>query len=433
MINMKFYISSLGCKVNIFESEAVAFDLKKRGWIVSSIDPDVIIINTCTVTQMSDSKSRKLIRQLIRSYPNAICVVMGCYSQLDSTNVSQIEGVDIVIGTNNRGHIYELIEEFRLFKKPINKVSDSSSYKTFEELKLNELTIHTRGFIKVQDGCENFCSYCAIPYARGPIKSRNMESIIAEIKDLVSKGVKEIVLAGINTGTYGKDLDNLCLAVLIDQILTQVPNLYRLRLSSIELMEITDELLNILKKHEKKVANHLHIPLQSGCDETLIRMNRKYLMKDFFEKVTLIRKMFKDIAITTDCLAGFVGETVDEFNTTYNNIKEIAFSDSHIFPYSRRKNTKADQMDGHLDPTIIKDRAHKLQSLAKDLKLEYYQKFLGQEMEVLFEQEKNGYWYGHTSNYLEVKIKKENVNLINQILNVKLIKIINGVIFGEEI
>ena len=430
---MKFYISSLGCKVNIFESEAVAFDLKKRGWIASDIDPDVIIINTCTVTQMSDSKSRKLIRQLIRNYPKAICVVMGCYSQLDSQNVCDIEGVDIVVGTNNRSKIYELIEEYRLFKKQINKVSDSTEYKTFEELKLNELTIHTRGFIKVQDGCENFCSYCAIPYARGPIKSRNIECIIEEIKDLVNGGVKEIVLAGINTGTYGQDLENLNLAILIDRIITEVPNLYRLRLSSIELMEITDELLNVLKKHEEKVANHLHIPLQSGCDQTLIRMNRKYLMNDFFEKVNKIRSIFKDIAITTDCLAGFVGETIDEFNTTYNNFQKLKFADSHIFPYSRRKNTKADQMSNHLDPSIIKERAHKLQALAKDLKIEYYQNFLGQEMEVLFEQEKNGYWYGHTSNYLEVKIKKDDVNLINEILNIRLVKIINGVIFGEEI
>ena len=430
---MKFYISSLGCKVNIFESEAVAFDLKKRGWIASDIDPDVIIINTCTVTQMSDSKSRKLIRQLIRNYPKAICVVMGCYSQLDSQNVCDIEGVDIVVGTNNRSKIYELIEEYRLFKKQINKVSDSTEYKTFEELKLNELTIHTRGFIKVQDGCENFCSYCAIPYARGPIKSRNIECIIEEIKDLVNGGVKEIVLAGINTGTYGQDLENLNLAILIDRIITEVPNLYRLRLSSIELMEITDELLSVLKKHEEKVANHLHIPLQSGCDQTLIRMNRKYLMNDFFEKVNKIRSIFKDIAITTDCLAGFVGETIDEFNTTFNNFQKLKFADSHIFPYSRRKNTKADQMSNHLDPSIIKERAHKLQALAKDLKIEYYQNFLGQEMEVLFEQEKNGYWYGHTSNYLEVKIKKDDVNLINEILNIRLVKIINGVIFGEEI
>ena len=228
-------------------------------------------------------------------------------------------------------------------------------------------------------------------------------------------------------------MKNLSLAVLIDRILTEVSGLYRLRLSSIELMEITDDLLMVLKKHENKVANHLHIPLQSGCDDTLIRMNRKYLMKDFFEKVKIIRSMFKDIAITTDCLAGFVGETEKEFITTYNNIKELGFSDSHIFPYSRRKNTLADKMENHLNPSIIKDRAHKLQALSKDLKLEYYQKFLGKTMEVLFEQEKNGYWYGHTSNYLEVKVKKENIDLINKILNVRLVKIINGVIFGEEI
>ncbi|MBR2891801.1 MAG: tRNA (N(6)-L-threonylcarbamoyladenosine(37)-C(2))-methylthiotransferase MtaB [Bacilli bacterium] len=429
---MKFLISSLGCKVNIYESEAVAFDLKNRGWEIDEVNPDVVIINTCTVTQMSDVKSRKLIRQLIRKHPNAICVVMGCYSQLDSNNVSLIDGVDIVIGTNNRKNIYELIEEYRLFKKPINKVIDSKAYTTFEDLRLNELSIHTRGFVKVQDGCENFCSYCAIPYSRGPIKSRPLESVISEIKDLVDSGVKEIVLAGINTGTYGKDLESITLAKLIDEIIEKVPNLYRVRLSSIELMEITDELLDVLKKHEDKIANHLHIPLQSGCDETLIRMNRKYLMKDYFEKIGLIRSMFNDIAITTDCLAGFVGETLEEFNTTYNNIIKLGFADCHIFPYSKRLNTKAYDLPNHLDPSIIKERAHKLQTLAKELKLKYYNQFIGTVQSVLMEQLKNGYWYGHTSNYLEVKVKDNSINLTNQVVRVRLIKVINGTILAEE-
>ncbi len=430
---MKFYITTLGCKVNIYESEAVSCDLKKRGWVFSEENPDVIIINTCTVTSMSDAKSRKIIRQLVRDYPSAICVVMGCYSQLYSEEARQIDGVDILIGTNNRKYIYELIEEFKMTNKQINKVVDAKEYCSFEDLTLDELSIHTRGFVKVQDGCENFCSYCAIPFSRGPIKSRPIDSIITEISALVKKGVKEVVIAGINTGTYGKDLGNYSLTNLIEEIMIKVPNLYRLRLSSIELMEITDDLLNVFKKYQKRIAQHLHIPIQSASDKTLIRMNRKYLMKDYFKKIEKIRKLFPEIAITTDCLAGFVGETEEEFNETYNNLKTIEFADGHIFPYSRRPNTKADSMENHLDPSIIKMRAHKLQTLTKELKLKYYDKFLGRTCEVLVEQIKKGYWYGHTTNYLEVKIKDEGVNLTNEILNVKLMKIHNGVILGEEV
>ena len=330
--------------------------------------------------------------------------------------------------------IYDYVIRHLLLKTPINMVKDSKEYTKFEDLCLTELNIHTRGFVKVQDGCENFCSYCAIPYSRGPIKSRPMESILKEVLELVyTNGVKEIVLAGINTGTYGKDLGNITLASLIETIMVSVPDLYRLRLSSIELMEITDELLNVLKKYENRIANHLHIPLQSGCDETLIRMNRKYLMNEYFRKIEKIRSMFKDIAITADCLAGFVGETIEEFETTYKNIEKLEYADLHIFPYSRRPNTLADTLPNHLNPIVIKERAHKLQELAKQSKLKYYQKFIDTNMEVLIEQKKNGYWYGHTSNYLEVKIPDKGIDLTNNIVNVKLVKIVNNCILGEEV
>ncbi|MBQ2891750.1 MAG: tRNA (N(6)-L-threonylcarbamoyladenosine(37)-C(2))-methylthiotransferase MtaB [Bacilli bacterium] len=431
---MRFVIATLGCKVNIYESEAVVFDLKSKGWVIDEIDPQVVIINTCTVTNMSDSKSRKLIRQYKRMYPNAIMVVMGCYAQLNAQSLLDMGCVDVVIGTNNRKKIYDYVIRYWLFKKPINKVADSKEYKKFEDLCLTELNIHTRGFVKVQDGCENFCSYCAIPYSRGPIKSRPMESILKDILELVyTNDVKEIVLAGINTGTYGKDLGDITLAELIETIMVSVPDLYRLRLSSIELMEITDELLSVLKKYENRIANHLHIPLQSGCDETLIRMNRKYLMNEYFSKIEKIRSMFKDIAITADCLAGFVGETEEEFETTYKNIEKLEYADLHIFPYSRRPNTLADSMPNHLNPIVIKERAHKLQELAKRSKLKYYQKFINTNMEVLIEQKKNGYWYGHTSNYLEVKIPDRDIDLTNKIVNVKLVKIVNNCILGEEV
>ena len=430
---MKFQTFSLGCKVNIYESEAVSYDLIGKGFVQSNDNPDVIIINTCTVTSQSDAKSRKLIRSKKEEFPNAIIVVMGCYSQLDPNTVSEKLGADIVIGTNNRSKIYDLIMQFVESKKKINLVEDSKKYQVFEELCLNKLSLHTRGFIKIQDGCENFCSYCAIPYSRGPIKSRNPESVINEVSSLVDSGVKEIILSGINTGTYGKDLGSINLAKLIEKIIVEIPNLYRLRLSSIELMEISDELLDVIAKYPEKIARHLHIPLQSGSNGVLKRMERKYSMEEYFSKIDIIKNRFEDIAITTDCLAGFVGETIEEFEETCESFRKIGFAESHIFPYSIRPNTKAYNMPNHLKPEVIKERAHKLQSLAKELSLEYKNKFIGKTLPVLFEQLKKGYWHGHTSNYLEVKVKDQNIDLTNKVVDVKLINLDNNIIIGKEV
>ena len=430
---MRFQVYSLGCKVNIYESEAVSYDLIQKGFEKCDSNPDVVIINTCTVTSQSDAKSRKLIRSKKEENPNAIIVVMGCYSQLDPITISDKLGADIVIGTNNRSKIYDLITEYKTTNNKINKVEDSKNYKIFEELCLNKLSHHTRGFIKIQDGCENFCSYCAIPYSRGPIKSRSTESVIQEVTNLVNSGVKEIILSGINTGTYGKDLGNITLAKLIEKIILLVPNLYRLRLSSIELMEITDELLEVIEKYPTKIANHLHIPLQSGSDGVLKRMERKYSMDEYFDKINIIKNKFKDIAITTDCLAGFVGETEEEFEETCQSFRKIEFAEAHIFPYSIRPNTKAYNMPNHLKPEVIKDRAHKLQTIAKELSIKYKSKFIGQTMSVLFEQLKKGYWFGHTSNYLEIKIKDEGFDLTNNIIDVELIKLENEIIIGKEV
>ena len=430
---MKFQTFSLGCKVNIYESEAVSYDLIGKGFVQSNDNPDVIIINTCTVTSQSDAKSRKLIRSKKEEFPNAIIVVMGCYSQLDPNTVSEKLGADIVIGTNNRSKIYDLIMQFVESKNKINLVEDSKKYQVFEELCLNKLSLHTRGFIKIQDGCENFCSYCSIPYSRGPIKSRNPQSVINEVSSLVDSGVKEIILSGINTGTYGKDLGSINLAKLIEKIIVEIPNLYRLRLSSIELMEISDELLDVIAKYPEKIARHLHIPLQSGSNGVLKRMERKYSMEEYFSKIDIIKNRFEDIAITTDCLAGFVGETIEEFEETCESFRKIGFAESHIFPYSIRPNTKAYNMPNHLKPEVIKERAHKLQSLAKELSLEYKNKFIGKTLPVLFEQLKKGYWHGHTSNYLEVKVKDQNIDLTNKVVDVKLINLDNNIIIGKEV
>ena len=427
MSKLRFNITTLGCKVNSYESEALINFLINKGWEYTvDKDIDISIINTCTVTSMSDQKSRQAIRNARKNNPKAVIVAMGCYTQLSSTEASEI--ADIVIGTNNRLKVYDLVNDFIYNKEKKNIVEDIFSVTCFEELKVNTLKTHTRGFVKIQEGCENYCSYCAIPYSRGKIRSRNPLFVIDEINTLVSNGTKEIIISGINTGAYGKDLGNMNLAKLIEMIM-QRTNLYRLRISSIELMEITDELLGVIKKYESRVARHFHIPAQAGSDSVLERMNRKYNSKEYIEKIEKIRNLFDDVAITTDFLAGFVGETEDEFEEAKKFITEVSYSDMHIFPYSRRKGTKADLMKGHLNPTVQKERARILLDIAKKMKNDYESKYIGKVVEVLVENQKNGYWRGYTTNYLDIYFLS-NDNLENQLINVEITKIENNTIYG---
>lgn len=427
MQNLKFNIQSLGCKVNSFESEALINYLTNKGWVfVQSGDVDVAIVNTCTVTSMSDQKSRQVIRNMRKKSPNAVIVAMGCYTQLHSDEASGI--ADIVIGTNDRLKIYDLVLDFIYNKEKKNIVDDIFKVSSFEELKVNTLTTHTRGFIKIQDGCENYCSYCAIPYSRGKIRSRNPLFIIDEINMLCEQGTKEIIISGINTGAYGRDLGNINLAKLIEMIMMKT-NIYRLRISSIELMEITDELLNIILKYQNRIANHFHIPAQGGCDTVLKRMNRKYNTNTYLEVINKIKTMFPDVAITTDFLAGFVGETCEEFEEAKNFIKTVGYSAMHIFPYSRRKGTVADGMKGHLTPALQKERARELLELAGKLKEQYESKFIGRTVEVLVENVKHGFTRGYTSNYLDVHFKSEE-NLENKLVKVEITHIKDGIIYG---
>lgn len=427
---MKFNIFTLGCKVNSYESESLISLLESKGWVYSKEDNlDVVIINTCTVTSTSDQKSKQMIRSARRKNPNAVIVGMGCYTQTSPTEA--IELVDILLGTDQRKQVYNLVLEYLLNKQKINYVKDIKEIKCYEELTLDKLTTHTRGFIKIQDGCENFCSYCAIPYSRGKIRSRNPENVINEIKKLVNEEVKEIIISGINTGTYGQDLGDINLSKLIEKIMLET-NLSRLRLSSIELMEVTDELLDTLKKYQNRIAMHLHIPLQGGCDSVLKRMNRKYLTNDYRNLINKIRSMFPDIAITTDCLAGFVGETEEEFEDAYHFIKEMKFAGMHVFPYSRRKGTAADEMKGHLDPKIKNERTKKIIELADIMKNEYELKFINSIQKVLVERQKDNFYEGHTSNYLNVKFKS-NKNLVNKFVKVLITKIENNIIYAKEV
>lgn len=427
---MIFSTTTLGCKVNIYETESLISNLVNKGWtyLENSNDVDVYIINTCTVTSTSDQKSRQMIRQARRKYPNAIIVVMGCFSQT-SPSVAMELG-DIVLGTKDRFKVYELVNSYLDTRKQINHVFDINDFTQYDEMKLDRLTNHTRGFVKIQDGCENFCSYCLIPYARGKIKTRDANSIIEEINRLVESGTKEVIISGINTGTYGQDLGNINLSGLIDKIMTET-SLFRLRLSSIELMEVTDELLNTIKKYQNRIANHLHIPLQGGSDGVLSRMKRKYNTSEYAALINKIRYMFPDISITTDYIAGFVGETNDEFEESLDFIKKINFASMHVFPYSRRKGTVADTMNDHLNGNLIKERAKTIIEIAEEMKKNYYQQFIGKTVSVLFEQERKGYMVGHTSNYLEVKVLSEQSIVENSILDVIIMSLEDSILLGQ--
>lgn len=426
-----FGMITLGCKVNSYESEAVINELIEKGWTYKeeAIDCDVVIINTCTVTQTSDQKSRQMINGARRNNPNAIICAMGCFVQLNEKAASEI--ADVIIGTNNRLSVYELVNSYLESKQAIDAVTDVLHAPSYEELKINRLQTHTRAFIKIQDGCENYCSYCAIPYSRGRIRSRNNDNIIEEINHLVENGTKEVIFAGINTGTYGKDLKDINLAKLIEQVMTKT-SLHRLRISSIELMEITDELLDVLKKYESRICMHFHIPLQAGSDTVLKRMRRKYLTQEYLDVVTKIRQLFGNCAITTDILAGFVQETEEEFKECLEFIQKVGFADMHVFPYSRRKGTLADKMDGHLAPSTIKLHAKGITEVANKMKQSYIDSFMNENLEVLFECKKHDYWHGHTSNYLDVFVKCDD-DLTNKLCLVKLEKNQNGIIYGNII
>jgi len=418
---------SLGCKVNQYESEAIINQFIDSGFILVDFneESDVCIINTCTVTQTSDSKSRKIIRQAINRNPNAVICVMGCYSQLNDKEACNILGVDIVTGTSNRMMLYPLVIK-KLEEKNKTVINLTQSYdeiNCYENLHVNYFSDRTRGFVKIQDGCENFCSYCTIPYSRGKIRSRDKNSVIEEIDYLTKSGVKELVLSGINTGAYGKDLDNYYLYNLLSDICKKVENLGRIRISSIEATEISDELLNVIKENKGHFCSHFHIPLQGGCDNTLKRMNRKYDMDYYFDKIKKIREYFPYANITTDCLAGFNGETEEDFNEALKNIGKIGFGEMHVFPYSPRVRTTAYKLPGLINGVVKKIRVNELLKLNEINAIKYREKFLNKTIDCLVEKIENGIAFGHSSNYLEIKFKASINTKENDLVFVKLTEI----------
>ena len=396
---MKVGIYTLGCKVNTYESEYVISLLENHGYEIKDFNEicDIYIINTCTVTNTSDIKSRKIIRQARRKNPKACIIAMGCFIQADKYNV--IDEIDIAIGNKDKSKIIELIDEYFKNKIKINNVIDNFD-DSFEDMYIEKYSNKTRAFVKIQDGCENFCSYCIIPYVRGKCRSKDFDTVLTEIQTLVNNGFKEEVLTGIHTGNYGVDI-NKTFAELLNEIV-KIKNLKRLRISSIEINELTDEVLDIIKNNDV-IVNHLHIPIQAASDNVLTLMNRKYDLNKFKERIKKIRETKKDLNITTDIIVGHPGETEDDFISGIKVLKEIGFTKLHVFPYSKREGTKACIME-QIDETIKKKRAKELLKLSKELELKYMNEHLDKELEVLIEVNNGNYAIGHTANYLNIKI-----------------------------
>jgi len=398
---MKAGILTLGCKVNMYESEFVANLLKSNGFEICDFHDvcDVYIINTCTVTNTSDIKSRKMIRQAIRNNPDACVVAMGCF--IEANKNYQIPGLDIVIGNKDKSKIVELIHQY-FEKKNIIKDLYSNRFTEFEDMYIKEFPGRTRAFVKIQDGCDNFCSYCIIPFVRGKCRSKDKDKVISEINDLVSNGYQEVVLTGIHTGNYGYDKD-YDFADLLSEVV-KIEGLKRLRISSIEITELNDRVLSIIKDNDV-IVDHLHIPMQAGSDEILKLMNRKYDLDYYFKKIEQIRKIRPMISITTDVIVGFPGEDEKLFEKTIETCKKIGFAKIHVFPFSLRNGTKAEELPNHLSNEEKKKRSRKLLEVSKELENNYFSKFIGKSESVLIEQYKDGYSYGHTGNFLNVKIK----------------------------
>ena len=420
---MKVAIYSLGCKVNIYESEYVISLLKKNNYEIVDFTTyaDIYIINTCSVTNQSDKKSRKAISLAKKNNPNAIIVVMGCYSQVKPEEID----ADIVIGNKDKSKIVQLIEEYRKNNNKIKKIYNLSKV-SFEDMEIDKFINHTRAFVKIQDGCNAFCSYCIIPYTRGKLRSKKLESVIDEVSKLVENGYHEIVLTGIHTGRYGIDI-NTNLETLLEKLL-KIKGLYRLRLSSIEINEVTDKIISLIKEN-KIMAHHLHIPLQSGSDTILKLMNRHYNTSYFLNKINDIRKQIPDISITTDLIVGFPYETDELFLETVKFLEKIKFSHIHTFPYSKRNGTKASLMP-QISSDIKKKRVHEVLAISKHYEEEFYKKNIGKIYDGVVEQKANK-TVVHTTNFIPVILDNEIEN--NKIVKVQITQVNNLEVYGKEL
>lgn len=416
-----FSILTLGCKVNQYESEAMAELFEKNGYIQVDNDTDVAdvyIVNTCTVTNLSDRKSRQYIRRAKRENPDSTVAVVGCYAQVAPKEVEKIEGVDVVIGTSERSKIVDLIEESKEEDKKINIVRDIKKDRDFQFIKIDENFHKTRSYMKVQDGCNRFCTYCIIPYARGTIRSRRIGDCVREAIRLANAGYKEIILTGIHVGSYGVDLGPVRLIDLIEKI-AEVDGIQRIRLSSVEPNIISEDFMKRAIACSK-LCDHFHLSLQSGSNKVLKDMNRHYNREEFIEKTKIIKKYMPYAGLTTDIIVGFPGESDEDFEDSMSIVREVEFSKVHVFKYSKRKNTpaadRADQVDGNIK---IK-RSEELIKLQDQYLKKFREKNMPRTLKVLFEEFDQGYYFGYTDNYIRVKVKSHK-DLINKILDVRLV------------
>ncbi|MFH5182754.1 tRNA (N(6)-L-threonylcarbamoyladenosine(37)-C(2))-methylthiotransferase MtaB [Paenibacillus sp. TAB 01] len=414
---------TLGCKVNFYDTEAIWQKFKHDGYEQVDFEStaDVYVINTCTVTNTGDKKSRQMIRRAVRRNPEAIVAVTGCYAQTSPAEIMAIPGVDLVIGTQDRDKIMTYVQQLQQERQPINAVRNIMKTRQFEELDVPDFADRTRAFLKIQEGCNNFCTFCIIPWSRGLMRSREPESVIKQAHMLVDAGYQEIVLTGIHTGGYGEDMENYSLAKLLWD-LDKVDGLKRIRISSIEASQITDEVLEVLNASDK-MCRHLHIPLQAGDDRVLSRMRRKYTTAEFGGKIERIHQIMPGVAITTDVIVGFPGETEEMFRNGYRFMEQMQFSEMHVFPYSKRTGTPAARMEDQIDEELKNIRVHELIDLSERMQLSYAKKFVGQVLEVIPERPHkgepgSGLIMGYSDNYLQV-VFEGSEDLVGSVVQVK--------------
>ncbi|TCZ77020.1 tRNA (N(6)-L-threonylcarbamoyladenosine(37)-C(2))-methylthiotransferase MtaB [Paenibacillus albiflavus] len=422
----KIAFHTLGCKVNFYDTEAIWQMFKNEGYEQTDFEQtaDVYVINTCTVTNTGDKKSRQMIRRAIRRNPDAIIAVTGCYAQTSPAEILAIPGVDLVIGTQDRDKIVHYVNEIQAQRQPINAVRNIMKTRQFEELDVPDFADRTRAFLKIQEGCNNFCTFCIIPWSRGLMRSREPESVIKQARMLVDAGYQEIVLTGIHTGGYGEDIENYSLAKLLWD-LDKVEGLKRIRISSIEASQITDEVLEVLGASDK-MCRHLHIPLQAGHDAVLKRMRRKYTTAEFANKIQRIREALPDVGITTDIIVGFPGETDEMFEEGLKFMEEVQFSEMHVFPYSKRTGTPAARMEDQVDEELKNARVHQVIDLSERMQLEYAERFVGQVFDVIPEfttkgVSESGNLIGYSDNYLHLAFQG-SADLAGKLCRVKMLE-----------
>ncbi|MCC3372782.1 tRNA (N(6)-L-threonylcarbamoyladenosine(37)-C(2))-methylthiotransferase MtaB [Cohnella sp. REN36] len=425
MSTVAFY--TLGCKVNFYDTEAMWQLFKNEGYEQVDFEAataDVYVINTCTVTNTGDKKSRQIIRRAVRRNPDAVIAVTGCYAQTSPAEIMAIEGVDLVVGTQDRDKLMTYVSQIQAERKPINAVRNIMKTRTFEELDVPDFADHTRAFLKIQEGCNNFCTFCIIPWSRGLSRSRDPESVLSQARQLVASGYKEIVLTGIHTGGYGDDLENYRLSDLLAD-LDRIEGLERIRISSIEASQIDDAMIAVLNS-SSKMCRHLHIPLQAGDDEILKRMRRKYTTAEFAEKIAKIKAAMPGVAITTDVIVGFPGETEAHYENGYRFMEEIGFAEMHVFPYSKRTGTPAARMEDQVDEEVKHERVHRLIDLSERMQAAYADEWVGRVVEIIPERgEKgeagSGLMSGHSDNYLNV-VFRGDPSLVGKLCRVRVVE-----------